>query len=131
MGFNKFLATKVKTLTVEQQDVLSGFITRQEIISPIKKASSHKLPGEDGFTALHYKAFQELLVPHMEKLYNFILKTGNIPPSWNNSILLPIIKPGKPQENSYRPISLLNQDYKIFSSILVNHIKKNHSTNYQ
>lgn len=44
----------------------------------------------------------------------------NIHPSWNYSLISPILKQSKDPKrcSSYRPISLLNPDYKMFKSIL-------------
>lgn len=59
-------------------------------------------------------------------LFKFVLDTGSLPPSWHESKIAAIPKPGRDplHPSSYRPISLLNQDYKLFSAILVNRLNQ-------
>lgn len=54
------------------------------------------------------------------------MSTGEIPPSWKNSLLIPILKPGKDATScsSYRPIALINVDAKIFTAILAHRLQK-------
>lgn len=56
----------------------------------------------------------------MTKTFNAVMATSSLLLSWKDSILIPILKPGKDATpcSSYRPIALLNVDMKIFTSIL-------------
>lgn len=56
----------------------------------------------------------------MLNCFNYILRTGETPRSWREAVISVIPKEGKDKKecSSYRPISVLNVDYKIFASIL-------------
>uniref|UniRef100_A0A670HTQ3 Reverse transcriptase domain-containing protein n=2 Tax=Podarcis TaxID=42163 RepID=A0A670HTQ3_PODMU len=122
----KFLAgLTMPTLTDEEQEFMDSPITPEEIDAVLKNLKPHKAPGPDGFTAEFYKKFKEPLMPYMTRLFNDIIKGGPIPKTWTHSKIVSIPKPLKDslKVESYRPISLINQDYKIFTSILANRLK--------
>ena len=56
--------------------------------------------------------------------FNKIWLTGNLPHSWNHSIVIPILKPGKsPNEPiSYRPISLTSNLCKLMEKIITSRL---------
>lgn len=72
-----------------------------------------------------YKAYKDLLAPKMVVLFNQILKDGTLPRSWKHSNIVTILKPHRDplSPTSYRPISLINQDAKIFMAVLANRLK--------
>ena len=53
-------------------------------------------------------------------MYNRIWDEGTIPEDWKLSITIPILKPGKDptNQNSYRPISLLNCISKVLERMI-------------
>ncbi|CAI5778896.1 Hypothetical predicted protein [Podarcis lilfordi] len=63
-------------------------------------------------------------------IFNDIIKGGPIPKTWTHSKIVSIPKPLKDslKVESYRPISLINQDYKIFTSILANRLKSSYTS---
>ena len=100
-------------------------ITEEEISQQIKKLKTDKAPGDDGYTNEFYKEFRELLVPLLLNAYNFALESGVWASTWNSSVITVIYKDGKEKmdTSSYRPISLLNTDQKILTSIIANRLK--------
>lgn len=70
-----------------------------------------------------YKLLNGLLL--FESL-NWTLSNNKIPPAWKEAAIILIPKEGKNRENceSYRPISILNVDYKIFTSIILKKIEQ-------
>ena len=54
------------------------------------------------------------------KSLNWVLKEREIPPSWRDAIISVTLKDRKDQieRGNYRPILVLNIDYKLFTSVL-------------
>uniref|UniRef100_A0A2D4IPM9 Reverse transcriptase domain-containing protein n=2 Tax=Micrurus lemniscatus lemniscatus TaxID=129467 RepID=A0A2D4IPM9_MICLE len=65
------------------------------------------------------------LLPHLVKLFNEILQTYSIPQTWKTSEIVTILKMDRDLRDpgSYRPISLANQDYKIFMKVIANRVE--------
>ena len=98
-------------------------ITIEEIKSAIANCGNNKAPGPDGITAEFYKTFVTDLAPILEKVYN---KCRNgIPTSMKESIICLLFKKGEKADlKNWRPISLLNVDYKILTKIINERMKK-------
>lgn len=114
-------------LTEEGRSCLDDPITELEIELTIKGIKNNKAAGTDAIPGELYKSLQEELVPNLCELFNYVYNSGGkIPHSWGEAIIVLILKPGKDprRADSYRPISLLNADYKIFMSILAGRLVK-------
>lgn len=116
----------LQNLALDHRDLLDQPITASEISEAIKRLQTGKSPGRDSFPAELYKSLSSILTPILIDVFNFVLDTGLLPPSWSESKIVVILKPGRDslQPSSYRPISLLNQDYKLFTAILVNRLNR-------
>lgn len=116
----------LEKLTEEDKEFTNNEITIQEIKEAIKRLKTGKTPGNDGFTAEYYKKFQEYLIDPLKNLFNSILQGADIPQSWReaNIVLIPKENQDPTECKNYRPISLLNNDYKIFAIILAERLKK-------
>lgn len=95
-------------------------ITREEINDAISSLNNNKSPGVDGFPPEWYKTMREHLVPLLDTCFNYILEDGSPPPSWREAFISVIPKEGKDRTDckGYRPISVLNADYKLYATIL-------------
>lgn len=113
------------TVTEGQNTSLIAEITPEELNTAIARLKANKAPGTDGFTSEWYKSLREPLTPMLLDTFNWVLEKGEIPPSWREAIISVIPKEGKDRMEcaNFRPISVLNQDYKLFTSILARRIE--------
>uniref|UniRef100_A0A670IGH0 Reverse transcriptase domain-containing protein n=2 Tax=Podarcis muralis TaxID=64176 RepID=A0A670IGH0_PODMU len=105
---------------------LNQRITEQEIEDAIQNMQLGKSPGPDGLTSRYYKSLKEWLIQPLKEVCNEILEGKKAPESWKEAYisLIPKTETEKTQLKNYRPISLLNVDYKIFADILAKRFKK-------
>ena len=100
-------------------------ITAEEI----EKVASHvplgKSPGPDRLPNILYRAFAIPLSKIMAKVFNKCQSTGKMPKEFNDGIVTILYKKGvRTDVRNYRPITLLNNDYKILTRILAKRMLK-------
>lgn len=80
----------------------------------------------DGYTSNYYKKFATILLTPLKLVFNEVLTTGVLPPTWSQArvILIPKKDYDPLDPKSYRPISVLNQDYRIFTSVLTSGLNR-------
>uniref|UniRef100_A0A803SLD7 Reverse transcriptase domain-containing protein n=1 Tax=Anolis carolinensis TaxID=28377 RepID=A0A803SLD7_ANOCA len=116
----------LQKITDEQRELLNKPVDEEEIKKAIRKMDPNKAPGPDGFSVTYYRTFEEELIPRLKKLINNILNEGKLPNTWTEANITVIHKEKTDPTNvkNYRPISLLNVDYKIFTNILAGRMKE-------
>jgi hypothetical protein len=96
----------------------------QEIFSALSKIGSTKAPGLDGFTALFYKKYWNIVKDAvLSSVWDFFGKNHLLKEQNRTSIALIPKKLWASSVNQFRPISLYNIIYKIISKILANRFK--------
>lgn len=113
-------------MTEEQNQTLITEISEIELNNAISRLKANKSPGPDGFPSEWYKTFSSELIPGLLRACNTSLLEAKMPPSWSEAVISVIPKEGKDKLecSSYRPISVLNVDYKLFTSILAKRLEK-------
>ena len=121
---------KPPNLTKEDQEAMDRFISEEEVKEAIKNLNTNKSPGDDGITPEFYQTFSHTLAPILAELYNNIWLRDDTTISMKNGIIQLIYKKkGTPTElRFWRPITLLNLDYKILTKILASRLK--HAMDY-
>lgn len=100
-------------------------VSMREIDSAIDELLNGKSPGMDGLSNEFYKSFKKEVGLILELVYNDALTSGILPKSFKDSILVLLYKKGSKEIlSNYRPIMILNTDYKILAKILNNRLKK-------
>lgn len=114
------------TLNINEKETLETFVLVTEVKSAIKTLSSGKSPSDGGYSIEFYKSFQDILAPLLTMLYNDIISKQSMPMSMRSAGISLIPKPGKDhmQMSNFRPLSLLNNDYKLFAKILAMRLEK-------
>ena len=74
-------------LNQKEIENLNRPITSTEIETVIRNLPSNKSPGPDSFTAKFYKKFRDELTPILLKLFQKIAEEGNLPNSFNLTLL--------------------------------------------
>lgn len=113
---------QLPSISSEQLQTLSAPFSLLEIEQAIASLPLHKAPGPVSIE--YYKQFADLLTPHLCHSFNHIASTGSIPSESLEATITTILKPGKPSDDpdSYRPISLLNTDTKLYAKLLTTHL---------
>lgn len=109
----------------EQRNSLDEQITLQELTDAMGQLSTGKSPGVDGIPVEFYQAFWKLLGQDFNELMIDCIKRKTLPTSCCRAVLSLIPKKGDlGLLKNWRPVSLLCSDYKIFSKVLANRLKK-------
>lgn len=79
-----------------------------------------KAPGMDHITGPMLRMLPEEGKKALLEVINGIWDSAEYPADWNRSLLMPILKPGKPADaaGSYRPIALASVVFKLFERML-------------
>lgn len=95
-------------------------ITLEELSAAVKSLQSGKSPGPDGYAVEFYKKFFPQIAQILLDMYNEAFINGNLPLTLTQASISLILKKNKDPLDcaSYRPISLLNVDYKILAKLL-------------
>jgi len=113
------------SLSPDQADSCEGHITVNEAFSALSGMAKAKSPGSDGFPAEFYLAFWDVLGSDLVEVFNASLDSGLLPLSQRGALISLIFKKGDRLEHkNWRPISLLNIDYKLCARVLAGRLLK-------
>lgn len=94
-------------------------LTAEELEEAVLASPRKKSPGPDGLPAEFYIAVWEVIKDQMLLLYTEMLEAGKLCTSMTQGIIVLVPKVANPTNISqYRPITLLNVDYKILARVL-------------
>ena len=112
---------------VSEEDKLycDSNITEDECLRAVKSLENNKSPGEDGIIPEFYKKYWHIIKDEFVSMLKYIEKTKQLSESQYRGVITLLYKAGD-RENikNWRPITLLNLDYKIIAKIYAERLKK-------
>ena len=101
-------------------------ISIEELYDGLMTLKSNKVPGLDGLTIEFYRKFWKLLAPALLEMYKYSFEQGLLPESVRQGLisLLPIKNKDTRYVKNMRPLTLLNNDYKILAKTLDNRLRE-------
>ena len=113
-------------LSDEKKSNLDGEITLEECEKILNTFQNGKSPGDDGYTAEFYKQFFSLLGQDLVNSLNAAFDIGEMSASQRRGVitLLPKEDANLLFLSNWRPITLLNVDYKIASKVIAKRIER-------
>ena len=108
-----------------EREQCEGLLTKDELFAALKGLQTGKSPGSDGLPIEFYSAFWELLCDPLLSVLNDCFRVGSLCTSQREALLRLIYKKDdKRLAKNWRPISLLNCDYKLASKIITDRLKQ-------
>ena len=126
-NIHKFIeGLNIPQLNVEEQESLEKDLTFEELKDALTSFADNKSPGEDGFTKEFYEAFFDLLWKDLLNSYNDAFNKGSLSVFQKRGTITLIPKGDENLSDlkNWRPISLLNIDYKILSKVLAKRMEQ-------
>lgn len=114
------------TLSDNEAMELDAPITLDELYKAVKLTNRGRSPGIDGIPAELYLELWNILGPIWLNSINSAIRKGYFHKDLNTALISVLHKPGKDPQNcsSYRPISLINADIKIYSKVIAMRLDK-------
>ena len=98
-------------------------VSTQEISTLIKSMDQNKSVPSQNIPTKFIKMAEKIVNPHLRKIFNFCLSTGQFPSEFKTSEIIPIHKSGsKTDLSNYRPISLISPFSKLLEKCIYKRI---------
>lgn len=123
----KMYLKDVITPSITEQDSLlcNDLLTFEECEKTLGMMKNNKTPGNDGLTVEFYKCFWKHIGTIVVDSFNFSYEYGQLSSSQRQAVIV-LLDKGKDRTllKNWRPISILNVDYKILSKTIAERLKK-------
>ena len=121
-----FVEANDSKLTEHEQKECEGPLTEAECFTSLKTMKANKSPGSDGLPAEFYNAFWKDIWQYLLNALNTSFIKGRLSITQRRGFISLIPKKNKDAKllKNWRPITLLNCDYKIASKSIANRLKK-------
>ena len=116
--------SSINSIPDSLSSTLDEQVTLEELETVIKSLKNNKSPGWDGLTAEFYRFFWDDIKFILYNSFQESINSNCLSPSQRIGVITLFLKPKPPPElvyiKNWRPITLLNIDYKIFAHIVKN-----------
>ena len=121
-----FRSDDISTLTENEKRECDRDITAEECEKVLLTFKNDKSPGNDGLTYEFYKTFWTFIYKPLIDCYEYAYIHNELSTSQKQGIITLLEKTGKDRMNlkNWRPISLLNFDYKLLTKLLSVRVQK-------
>lgn len=108
------------------RESLNAELSPEEILDSIRSMQNGKSSGPDGFGVEFYKIFANQMTPILHRMFSHSMESERLPPTLYDANISLLLKQDRDETepSSYRPVSMLNLDFKIFTKILANRLNK-------
>ncbi len=114
-----------KTVNEQQNRKLIEFVTTKEVKETLFIMNKNKSPGDDGLPVESYQKTWPVIGEDLTEMINNVRLSNQMTKSQKGAIVSLLYKKNdKTYLKNWRPISLLNIDYKIISKIIATRLKK-------
>ena len=122
---DRFLSCGIPKLPDDARESCEGLITEEELRKAVMAMENNKSPGCDGLTSNFYKHFWPIFGKELTRVYNYAFNNGLLTVSQRRGIITLLFKKGdRTQLKNWRPVTLLNTDYKILTKALANRLQE-------
>ena len=116
---NDLINCLCSTVDANDKEDLNRDISLEEVRTALISAANNKSPGIDGIPYEFYRKFFDVIGTDLIDVYNCIFAEGILSDSQRTAVISLIPKKGDLlNANNWRPISLLNTDYKLLAKVL-------------
>ena len=123
---NIFNTNNVPKFTDNQRNHLEQPLTEIELLNALKNLKNNKCPGSDGLSVEFYKIFWNEIRGYLHKSLLFAHEMGVLSTEQKRGVisLIPKKEADRLILHNWRPITLLNVDYKILTKALALRLKR-------
>lgn len=121
----EYCAVVGKGVCEEEMQCLCDPVSEKEIEDVLGCMQKNKTPGKDGLPVEVYVKLWPVLKEHLVEVVKYCVNEGTVSPSMREGVITLIFKKGDRKDiKNWRPITLLNADYKLVAKVLASRLSR-------